>query len=616
MSDSQSINETDIGAISYPSMGGFVFDVPEPGDFSAQFIYKRYVVNERSSTNSAVYEMVDGVQTFIEDARYINLIINPPSSTNLLDNEETIVLTASQKASLVEAYISTVNSEEDIQGSKFSTLTIEDSVTSADITNSIIEAAATQAGLTTLSISDALSLMSTNKETLDVDALLNAAEIGSSDPYKFYDPSEGTHVSYSQVENPSSFSINFAINNKFLADILKTSESASLSPLFGKINGDISTAESLQITARSSQNSSILSMEDYMPTMQTISESTTSDSSSGFLPGVAFLGYMIQKNEIINGEEVLVTNAYLDGAFEASAEDTTTELNDFLVKYGSTYTYKIKTLYLLRWNEYASTGETTQKYSMVSSRSAPFVKVECVEKIPPTPPNGIEFVRQQNGSIQLFWTPGSNPTGDVVKYQVFRRKTIDEPFTLIRQIDFDYTEEQVESPETVPSQSIIKQPYAWCNFFDYEFDNFSEYIYAVCAVDAHHLSSNYSPQFKVKYDQTVGRLKVDMISPEGAPKPYPNFLLPEILFEDSVKDSLHKYLDIYFTPNYYKINDGDGATASDPIGDYSFIPFVNDSDVGGIRMQIINLDRQNSKNVHIILNNELETDPDDGSYVT
>ena len=108
------------------------------------------------------------------------------------------------------------------------------------------------------------------------------------------------------------------------------------------------------------------------------------------------------------------------------------------------------------------------------------------------------------------------------------------------------------------------------------------------------LSSNYSVQFKVKYDKTIGKLKITQISEEGAPKPYPNFFIPEMLTSDSIKDSLHSYLKIYFTPEYYKIFNHNGD-------DSNFIPFTNDNGIGGLRMQIINLDRQNSKNVQVLI---------------
>jgi len=577
---------------SYPSYGAFVFDVPEPGDFSGQFIYNFYTTNERTSTETHIEEELDGVSKDYGYARYIELELSPPTDPYLLSAVETIDIENVEKAAIINQYYDTLNSEHTIQGNNFSTLTLEDAEISADVTAAIIEAAATQTGLTSLGISDALSLMSTTKDTLDVDALMSGAQIDSANEYSYYDPSEGTAVQYSQTEENGKFSMTFVVNNKFLSDVLTFSESAALSPLFGKIDLDLSVAESTQAQARAGQDSSLLAIDQYMPTMQVISEETSTDSAAGFMPGIAFMGYVIDKNKVNDDKtEEFITRAFFTGA----AGDSLDKVKDYNVSYGVAYSYKIYAVYLLRWNEYSESGGstiTTQKHSLVKSRSAPRVVVDCIEKIPPNPPSGINFYRKSDGTLKIVWIPGANPQLDVTKYQVFRRPTINDPFVLLMEIDFDYTESQVASSENVPSQYITKAEYQICTYTDTGFDNESEYIYAVCAIDAHMLSSNYSAQYKVKYDKTVGKLGINWVSPDGAPKPYPNFLIPGALTEDSIKDSLHSYLKIYFTPDFYKILDADGE-------DSDFIPWTNDNDIGGARMQIINLDRQNSKNIRI-----------------
>ena len=492
----------------------------------------------------------------------------------------------------VQQYYETINSEHTIQGNDFSTLTLEDFDISADVTSAIVEAAATQSGLTSLGLYDALELMSTTSEMIDVDSMLKGAQIDSENEYSFYDPTAGTQVKYAQTEENGPFSITFAMNNKFLSDILKYSESAPLSPLFGKVDSDLSSAEAVQASARAGQDSSVLTIEQYMPTMSVISQDTSSETNS-FIPGLCFMGYVIEKYNVVDGVEELISRAYFTGE-SGDALDT---VQDYEVKYGAKYTYKASTIYLLRWMEY-STGEsgevvTTMKHSMIKSRSAPKATVECIETIPPAQPTGIEFFRQQDGTLKIVWTPAGNPTLDVVKWQVFRRPTIDDPFELLMQLNWDQTEDQIEPPEDVPIDFNTDLLYSLCSYNDTGFDNDSEYIYAVCAIDAHGLSSNYSAQYKVRYDKTVGDLDISFISPDGAPKPYPNFYIPGILTSDSIKDSLHSYLKVYFTPEFYRINDQDGM-------DSKFIPFTNESGIGGLRMQIINLDRQNSKNLQIL----------------
>ena len=143
-------------------------------------------------------------------------------------------------------------------------------------------------------------------------------------------------------------------------------------------------------------------------------------------------------------------------------------VRDYQVKYGATYCYKISTIYLLRWSEYGTDSEgsiySTQKYSLVKSRSAPKVTIECVEKIPPNPPMSLMFGRHSDESITLFWNPPSNPQMDLAKYQVFRRDSIEDSYVLQMEIDFDQTEDQVASSEDIPEQFIAKSDYPITSF--------------------------------------------------------------------------------------------------------------------------------------------------------
>ena len=576
---------------SYPSVGAFVFDVPEPGDFSGQFVYNFYVTNERVSTDTHIVEIIEGVPQDYGYARYIQLELNPPTDPSLLTATETIDLPPADKAAIISNYFETMNSEHSIQGNSFATLTLEDAEISGDVTAAIIEAAATQSGLTSLGLMDAMNLMSTTSDTLDVDAMLHGAQIDSENDYAFYDPTAGTAVKYSQTEENGPFAMTFSLNNKFLSDVLKFSESAPLSPLFGKVDSDLASAEAVQAQARAGQDSSLMSIDQYMPTMNVISEETSTEGTT-FQSGLCFMGYIIEKYDVVDGVEELSSRAFFTG----ESGDTLDTVTDYEVKYGATYAYKVSTVYLLRWLEYSNTDSgtvQTTKHSLVKSRSAPKVKIECIETIPPAQPTGIEFFRQQAGTLKIVWTPAGNPTMDVVKYQVFRRSSTDEGFMLLMQLNWDQTESQIEPPEDVPIDFNTDLLYPICTYTDTGFDNDSDYIYAVCAIDAHGLSSNYSAQYRVKYDKTIGDLDISYVSPDGAPKPYPNFLIPGTLTSDSIKDSLHSYLKIYFTPEFYKINDHDGI-------DSSFIPFTDASGIGGLRMQIINLDRQNSKNIQIM----------------
>ena len=120
----------------------------------------------------------------------------------------------------------------------------------------------------------------------------------------------------------------------------------------------------------------------------------------------------------------------------------------------------------------------------------------------------------------------------------------------------------------------------------------STYIYALCSIDAHDFSSNYSQQFAMSFDRYKNKLVKQLISPSGAPKAYPNFyLLPGIgvgvgntnLTVDAMKDSSHTQMKIYFDPEYLGVRNSEGKPLR-----------LIDTDSNGAlyKLQIINVDRQ------------------------
>jgi hypothetical protein len=105
----------------------------------------------------------------------------------------------------------------------------------------------------------------------------------------------------------------------------------------------------------------------------------------------------------------------------------------------------------------------------------------------------------------------------------------------------------------------------------------------------------------VSFDRYKNRIVKKVISPEGAPKAYPNFYLTagsELgigdvnLTSDSIKDSGHKKCTIFFDPEYLSIVDGDDE-------DLRLLSFSDNDDEGRYKFQMINIDRQKSQVVSI-----------------
>ena len=142
---------------------------------------------------------------------------------------------------------------------------------------------------------------------------------------------------------------------------------------------------------------------------------------------------------------------------------------------------------------------------------------------------------------------------------------------------------------------VIKLDYAPGVFIDEEFTKDSTFIYALCSIDAHDFSSNYSQQFAVSFDRYKNKLIKQLISPSGAPKAYPNFyLLPDIkvgvgntnLTVDAMTDSTHTQMRIYFDPEYLSIRNAEGEP----------LKLIDTASSDSLyKVQIINIDRQKSQ---------------------
>ena len=129
-------------------------------------------------------------------------------------------------------------------------------------------------------------------------------------------------------------------------------------------------------------------------------------------------------------------------------------------------------------------------------------------------------------------------------------------------------------------------------FKDNEFTKESIFIYAVCCIDAHGMSSNYSPQFEVAFDKFNNKLVKRLVSTSGAPKSYPNLYLLEDAFVDVIKDSGHERMKIYFDPEFLEITDRN----NDDMG-----LLTTDKQGGSYKIQFINVDLQKHQILDIII---------------
>ena len=174
------------------------------------------------------------------------------------------------------------------------------------------------------------------------------------------------------------------------------------------------------------------------------------------------------------------------------------------------------------------------------------------------------FIRRGNNAegITIQWQFPHNPQRDIKKFQIFRRKNIEEPFYLIQEIDFNDADPVIPPQENINPELITRTPYPQTMFRDKEFKRDDKYIYAVCSIDAHGYSSVLSAQVEPSIDYFSNRTIIRTVSAAGAPKQYPNKYVSSAdaenidrirLTEDVIKTSGFDQVDVYFTPEARKI---------------------------------------------------------------
>lgn len=265
------------------------------------------------------------------------------------------------------------------------------------------------------------------------------------------------------------------------------------------------------------------------------------------------VGYVVDKYEVLRDgtikehHPIIVENSQIGNIIDVN------------VKYGTNYVYSIRTIAAIKMPmSNQETGEISLVKFLVSSKSSENLYVETKEMKAPPPPSDINFSWDYaNQNLLIRWGSPVNSQRDIKKFQVFKRSNIEHPFELIREYDFDDSIVKYPSNENTHPKLIKKSTSPVTSFTDEEFTKESKCIYALCSIDAHGLTSNYSPQYQISFDKIKNQITKKIISHSGAPKPYPNLYLPG----NGMVDVAHahgphsKKATLFFTPQCYEIID-------------------------------------------------------------
>lgn len=379
------------------------------------------------------------------------------------------------------------------------------------------------------------------------------------------------------------------INNKILNKALKTTTQNTLNIFQDEINDYIKQSKNIQETAISEHPGSRFDIADYDFEITDYVSYRPLDAA-GFIPVGQIIGYMVEKIEVLSdGREIMKEPIIVETPFA-------TETVDLKVKYNTTYRYSIRTISYIETEAIdVESGKNIIVGFLVSSSPSEVITFKTEEMAPP--PEVRDFSITWDYTLQalrLIWNFGVNPQRDVKYFQVLRRKTIEEPFELIKMYDFNDSLSPSFLLET-PNPELIEKldrniPKTY--FIDQEFTKESKYIYAICELDERGISSNYSTQFECYFDRTKNKLVKKLISVSGAPKAYPNFFLERNLFENSIRTSGHRRVKLIFNPEYLSVTNQN----DDDLG------FLKTSESNGdneYRLQMINVDVQQQQTIKV-----------------
>lgn len=328
-------------------------------------------------------------------------------------------------------------------------------------------------------------------------------------------------------------------------------------------------------------------------------------------PQYANAGIILQKYEVTEkGLQHVEDNMY------PVDEDTPNfTIYDPNVKYGTTYGYGLRELYMITATVNADLpdlGAGIYKTTfLIEGSPAPIKYVTCIEKRAPRPPEALFVRRGVNADgLILEWQFPSNPQRDIKKFQIFRRKNIYEPFYLLREIDFNNADPVTASAETINQELIEYVSFPKTIYQDFDFEKTDKYIYAVCSIDAHGYSSTYSAQVEVSMDVFRNVPVRKTISPAGAPKQYPNMYISSTdadnidkirLTEDIIRVSGYDEVEVFFDPEAQKIIAG-GQTKDVYQLAKTADPSIDAEDPNPkFVLQFLNLDNGKSQNVDILI---------------
>jgi len=584
--------------ISLPSKRVAVVDAPEVENFSAKFVYKFFTVDEELNDSGTTppdfieKRAAERFDTGFLDSRnfnrftprYVRFEWRPNPAGNRPDMARRVSIASN---------ISKVHNEETFITDNYTNVFFQDQGQddriSYFIRRAIEEAKDDLDGNSEEYTGSPLDLSKylhrNTTENISGDFLAKNFTRLNRNGVQFLDEQSQDQITQTVLSRVKNIRTRTQLNNKLLATMLKTTKENVVNIFDTETAAILPQAEVIQQRAIAQETASTLTADEYSFEIMDIVDYRVIDPSA-FDSTVQVVGYIIDKTEYTDNGPITREPIVVESPQASSTAD-------LKVKYGGRYGYSIRSVVLVEVSaEDEDTNNVIAITFLVASKNSPEVIIDCTESIPP--PSVADLAIDwdfDKDRPRLLWAFPPNPQRDIKYFQVFRRRTIDEPFTLLRMFDFNDSLTPNHSNEDVDSVLIEKMTSPKNYYIDYDTNREEKAIYAVCSVDAHGFTSNYSIQFEISFDKYKNKLNKTLISLAGAPKPYPNFYLQRDAFVDTIRTSGSKLLRVVFNPEYLKIVDRDKND----------LRLLRSDESSKYTLQLLNVDLQQQSSVAIHL---------------
>lgn len=582
---------------TYPTRMLTIVDIPEPQGVQGKFQYNFFTTDERTNNSGDrlgaravdyddIIDLIDDVPRFVRITwKPVNIKKCWTSGNEFRSRRRNVGSTRRQNRDIFsKKNLTLIQTEQTFSNFDFAAINFQDSGIDGKLFN-LISGSANLRGISEGSLSDAAKTLndftreSVNGQTL-IEAIDNQIKCG----ILSVDPGSLEVKKTSKYEELKELSLHTQVNNKVVGTIVRSVAEDSLNLYADEMSRLIRSAEELQEAAiERLESTSVSSLEWDSGFIPIIQERVGPNIQSHDVSDIEIVGYIVNKTLLgADGREIPQDPIVVKG-------NQATSIVDAAIVYGGIYKYTVSAVASVTLLAKDAQGRKIKATGLVMSQSPPPIFVNCIDLVPPPPPADFRPTWDYSErSLRLLWSFPVDRQRDIKYFRIFRRSSIDEPYELLREFDFDDSLIIVNTGETIDDNLTFKMSNPRTYFYDREFTKDSTFIYTLCSVDAHGFSSNYATQYEVKFNRFTNKIEIKAISKSGAPLAYPNMYLRTQTFLDTIKTSGFSRMTAYFDPEYLKVLDSNGS-------DLDVLPL--DDQYASYKLQIINTDFQASQTV-------------------